>query len=48
MSFRRSTRGGVKDLTSETLEGAAMVASAAMRANEPSTRAGWSEIASNT
>jgi len=43
--FRKKYEGGVKDLASETLEGAAMVASAAMRADEPADQSRLVEIA---
>ena len=43
--FRKKFEGGVKDLASETLEGAALVASAAMRAIEPEDQSRLVEIA---
>ncbi|MGB8352897.1 MAG: alpha-1,4-glucan--maltose-1-phosphate maltosyltransferase [Chthoniobacteraceae bacterium] len=43
--FRKKYEGGVKDLASETLEGAALVASAAMRADEPADQSRLVEIA---
>ncbi len=43
--FRKKFEGGVKDLASETLEGAALVASAAMRAAEPEDQSRLVEIA---
>lgn len=43
--FHAKFQGGVKDLASETLEGAALVASAAMRANEPADQSRLVELA---
>jgi starch synthase (maltosyl-transferring) len=43
--FRKKFQGGLKGLVSETLEGAAIVASAAMRADEPSDQSRLVEIA---
>lgn len=43
--FRKKFEGGVKDLASETLEGAALVASAAMRAAEPEDQSRLVELA---
>ena len=43
--FRKKFEGGLKDLASETLEGAALVASAAMRAAEPEDQSRLVEIA---
>ncbi|HWB58131.1 MAG TPA: alpha-1,4-glucan--maltose-1-phosphate maltosyltransferase [Chthoniobacteraceae bacterium] len=43
--FKKKFEGGVKDLASETLEGAALVASAAMRATEPEDQSRLVELA---
>ena len=43
--FRKKFEGGVKDLVSETLEGAALVGGAAMRADDPSEQSRLVEIA---
>src|ERR1700677_5040947 len=43
--FRKKFEGGLKDLASETLEGAALVASAAMRAAEPEDQSRLVEVA---
>jgi len=43
--FQKKFEGGLKDLSSETLEGAALVASAAMRASEPEDQSRLVEIA---
>jgi starch synthase (maltosyl-transferring) len=43
--FRKKFQGGLKNLASETIEGAAIVASAAMRADEPADQSRLVEIA---
>jgi starch synthase (maltosyl-transferring) len=43
--FHKKYEGGLKDLASETLEGAALVASAAMRATDPEDQSRMVEIA---